>query len=66
MTASALRPVEPIHLADRFAPLDAELIALLRRLGPKGLAPSAARERMTLEGDQTLAAGVLGALAIMG
>ena len=34
MTASTLRPVEPIHLADRFAPLDAELIALLRRLGP--------------------------------
>jgi uncharacterized protein (TIGR03083 family) len=28
------RPVGPVNLADRFAPLDAELIALLRRLGP--------------------------------
>ncbi len=28
-----LRPVGPVHLAGRFAPLDAELIALLRGLG---------------------------------
>jgi len=28
------RPVGPVHLADRFAPLDTELIALLRGLGP--------------------------------
>jgi uncharacterized protein (TIGR03083 family) len=28
------RPVAPVHLADRFAPLDTELIALLRGLGP--------------------------------
>ena len=31
---SPLRPVAPVDLAGRFAPLDAELIALLRRLGP--------------------------------
>jgi uncharacterized protein (TIGR03083 family) len=30
----ALRPVGPVHLAGRFAPLDAELIALLRGLRP--------------------------------
>jgi uncharacterized protein (TIGR03083 family) len=30
----ALRPVEPVHLAGRFAPLDAELIGLLRGLRP--------------------------------
>jgi uncharacterized protein (TIGR03083 family) len=28
------RPVGPVHLADRFAPLDTELISLLRGLGP--------------------------------
>jgi hypothetical protein len=32
--ASPPRPVGPVHLADRFAPLDTELIALLRGLGP--------------------------------
>ena len=32
--SSSLRPVGPVHLADRIAPLDAELIALLRGLRP--------------------------------
>lgn len=34
MTASPPRPVGPVHLADRFAPLDAELVALLRGFRP--------------------------------
>ncbi len=32
--SSPLRPVEPVDLADRFAPLDTELLALLRDLRP--------------------------------
>jgi uncharacterized protein (TIGR03083 family) len=34
MTSASLRPLEPLLLVDRFGPLHAELIALLRRLGP--------------------------------
>jgi uncharacterized protein (TIGR03083 family) len=34
MTSASLRPLEPLMLVDRFAPLHAELIALLRGLGP--------------------------------
>jgi uncharacterized protein (TIGR03083 family) len=34
MTSASLRPLEPLLLVDRFAPLHAELIALLRGLGP--------------------------------
>ena len=34
MTSASLRPLEPLVLVDRFAPLHAELIALLRGLGP--------------------------------
>ena len=33
-SSTALRPLEPIWLVDRFAPLHAELIRLLRGLGP--------------------------------
>jgi hypothetical protein len=35
------------------------------RLFSKGLSPSEARRRVRMEGDQSLGAGVLGALAIM-
>jgi Mycothiol maleylpyruvate isomerase N-terminal domain len=35
------------------------------RLFSKGLGPAEARERVTVEGDQALGAGVLGALAVM-
>jgi uncharacterized protein (TIGR03083 family) len=34
MTSASLRPLEPLLLVDRFGPLHAELIALLRGLGP--------------------------------
>jgi uncharacterized protein (TIGR03083 family) len=34
MTSASLRPLEPVLLFDRFGPLHAELIALLRGLGP--------------------------------
>jgi uncharacterized protein (TIGR03083 family) len=34
MTSASLRPLEPVLLVDRFAPLHAELISLLRGLGP--------------------------------
>jgi uncharacterized protein (TIGR03083 family) len=34
MTSASLRPLEPVLLVDRFAPLHAELIRLLRGLGP--------------------------------
>ena len=33
MTSASLRPLEPLLLVDRFGPLHAELIALLRGLG---------------------------------
>jgi len=33
MASASLRPLEPLMLVDRFAPLHAELIALLRGLG---------------------------------
>jgi hypothetical protein len=35
------RPVGPVHLADRFAPLDAELIALLRGCIRRSISSSA-------------------------
>jgi hypothetical protein len=35
------------------------------RLFSKGLDPDEGRQRVTIEGDQVLAAGVLGALAVM-
>jgi hypothetical protein len=35
------------------------------RLFSKGLDPDEARQRVTIEGDQALAAGVLGALAVL-
>jgi uncharacterized protein (TIGR03083 family) len=34
MTSASLRPLEPVLLIDRFGPLHAELISLLRGLGP--------------------------------
>ena len=34
ITSASLRPLEPLLLVDRFGPLHAELIALLRGLGP--------------------------------
>jgi uncharacterized protein (TIGR03083 family) len=34
MTSASLRPLEPVLLVDRFEPLHAELISLLRGLGP--------------------------------
>jgi len=34
ITSASLRPLEPVLLVDRFAPLHAELIRLLRGLGP--------------------------------
>ena len=34
MTSASLRPLEPVLLVDRFGPLHAELISLLRGLGP--------------------------------
>ena len=34
LTSASLRPLEPLLLVDRFGPLHAELIALLRGLGP--------------------------------
>src|SRR5690349_15059334 len=33
--AASLRPLEPVLLVDRFAPLHAELLGLLRGLGPE-------------------------------
>jgi hypothetical protein len=62
--ATPLQPVGPVHLAHRFAPLDAELLALLRGFS-KDLDPDEARQRVTIEGDQALTAGVLGTLAVM-
>jgi uncharacterized protein (TIGR03083 family) len=49
MTETPLLPVGPIHLAHRLAPLDAELIALLRGLPPEAWSRPTACSRWTVK-----------------